>query len=479
MTVTVRSQDWGPYRVERRVRVSWAGTGGWLVSPRGRRPGTRRPAYLRGDPLLWVATPVLWALAGCASPEATEPPYEALSAVFQAEDNRSSAPTAALLNALVDQHPQVRAAAYRALGRHERPDWAELIAPGFEDSNPDVRVAAVVAIGDALSRSAPIDGLGRLEAALEDERHPRVRGALAQTAARMSGLGGAEEVRRVEAVLAAVSSDPGDPGALDAGSPEALVEPVVLLARGYEQLSRRTGGNAPSSTDAAQTLAALAEFGRNGPSQPAGWATQDTDVAGARVRRLALAALSVMHAIPDPVLDEATSDPDAGVRVVAANAILQLPDLALMNPLWDRVEADASFLVRYAAVTRSSLIASGDRCEGLLAAARDGNDHVGGPRHRLLGEPEVPGIDRPPGGAARRPGGPTDSRRGLAQGGPCVRLASQDRRSQRGRPAAGVRGDTSTPLFVPTRQGVPRPWDTCRRSGDWPPTQTPMSGSRR
>src|SRR5690606_28299580 len=131
-------------------------------------------------------------------------------------------------------HPSIRAAAGRAIGRLEDPALVPRIAGAQRDDEAEVRAAP----GGALAQAVPGPGgepaLGPHTASGANETGPAVRGALAQALGRLV-LPDADAVEVIRILL---------------GWTESVSEPVVALgaARGMETAMRTPG---PAASDPA------------------------------------------------------------------------------------------------------------------------------------------------------------------------------------------------------------------------------------
>jgi cyclophilin family peptidyl-prolyl cis-trans isomerase/HEAT repeat protein len=128
-------------------------------------------------------------MAASAVPAQPQSELEQRHAIVAAEDAR--APTRASLDVLLaglrSTAPLIQQAAVRALGRLERPDLSDAIAPLLAAATPAVRAEAANALGQAVSRDARMAGptSQRLIERLKTEKDPSARGAIGETLGRL------------------------------------------------------------------------------------------------------------------------------------------------------------------------------------------------------------------------------------------------------------------------------------------------------
>ncbi len=335
---------------------------------------------------------LLLALPGCSG-GGTDPPYEALARIAAAEDRRADEVAPSLAEGLEHPHAAVRTAAYRALGRHERPEWIPVIAPGLGDPDPTVRGTAAAAVGQAAFRGGSAEALEALHGTLAGERNALVRGILAETLGRLARQEDPSGAGTIEATIVQVASDPGDASVLGSNA-VMLARPVELLVRGLDHLARGTGGSFPRTPEAIDLLVDLASYGRNGPAQPSGWADSGVDLASARVRRTALGVLATVDRMPAETLQEGLADPDAGVRATAMRALGALSAVDRRAEYVARGLDDPYFLVRLLSLdAHDRWLRAAQGCGSVLAATSDENTHVANRALDLLGDSACPGPE--------------------------------------------------------------------------------------
>lgn len=315
--------------------------------------------------------------AACTPPDRT-PPYTELAAVYAIEDERRATLPDELLEATIVNDGRVRAAAYRALGRHERPDWMETITAGMRDPDPEVRVAAIEAVAQSAHRpsedGAPqADALDRFTAALGGERHPRVRAAMALAAGRLGR--NATLANAAERIILEVSTEPGEAALFDPRSIGNPGAPLLDIVRGSYALARASRGTHPAEDELTLLMAELTAFGRAGVAEAVLDPPEPT-LTAVRIRRTALATLLTTGRLSDPVVTEAAQDADPGVRATLAGVLGRMPDLPSRDLVIEMLADDASPYVRSRWI---AAYGAGDRpqgCAPLLDATSDDNAHV-------------------------------------------------------------------------------------------------------
>ncbi len=309
---------------------------------------------------------------------ATPPRQDTLAlrhAIMVAEDSR---PTGALgveplLQGIRSSDGVTQRLAVRALGRLERADLAESIAPLISHPDPGVRAEAVNALGQSLTRSDPGKWRKRLEARIGVERDPHVRGAIFRTLGRLA-LGPGEDPSRVEGVLLAATYESGG------DAPEAV---LAGATHGLAAFYGRTASHRSPSDGAVDRLSQLTR-----PGHPV------------LVRRQALAALANGRSVSTATLRTTIRDTDWQVRRVAVSAAAQaVPEReAIIQAGWNdphpavRLEALRSS-VRPAVCDRL-IEAAGDRVRIVALQAVDLLPHCGS-----AAVPTLSALARPPSNA--------------------------------------------------------------------------------
>ncbi len=256
--------------------------------------------------------------------------------VVAAEDTRPAG--GARLETLVDAtrrpSPQLRLAGVRALGRLEDPAVADGIRPLLADRDRRVRAEAANALAQAYQGRPGGAALDALVARARVEEDPAVLGALARSIGRIR-LDDAREGHRDRALIAvARAADGGWPPAVQLTGAVLGMESTVRLRRGavagavllrLQEAARYRGPGGAEDAAAARVrevaLLALSGARALGPAAT-GAALDDAD---ARVRRVAAAQLARSGSASDALVDRALGDPSAqvrleGVRALAASA---------------------------------------------------------------------------------------------------------------------------------------------------------------
>ncbi len=313
----------------------------------------------------------LCVLGGCfffvvhAQDEPPAAPRTTMLAVLQAEDRRAPTPRdlATLRSGLHDADPQTIRVAIRAIGRLERPALIADLLPSLRHALPEIRSEAANAIGqaaqgwkgDKAAAAAAIDvASAPLAARLKDETEPDVRSALSATLGRLPYL----EPAQAEAAERALIEMAGRAGTLT---------DRLGVAQGLEALVRTQRRLRSPGDDALALLRRLVI------------PMQGEAVTGARVRRLALEALTTAAAVDAETLGAAAHDADAQVRReamrAAASAAPQVPAPELHRVL-TAGRADDSPIARLEALRSLRARNDPDSCAAALSAAGDRDVHV-------------------------------------------------------------------------------------------------------
>lgn len=272
-----------------------------------------------------------------------------LRRILEAEDARPSGggELETLIAATEDESGQVRRTAVRALGRLENPDLTAQISRHLADADPEVRMAAVDALAQAVHGTDGTLVSESLLARVGIEDHPGVRGTLARSLGRLA-LEAPERRRAAEALTALAL----------VGEREAPAETLVGVALGFEALLRGSDGDG-LGRPAAERLESMSTYRSDDPD----------DVVAGRIRALALSALGQARRMTLQRIELAQGDPNPEVRRLALrhlNAIVPAERPALLR----RALADASPRV---AIEALRLVAAGPRntesCAWLLDSA--------------------------------------------------------------------------------------------------------------
>jgi HEAT repeat protein len=305
-------------------------------------------------------------------------------AIFEAEDSR--APDAASLKTFVDalKHPEaeIRRTAVRALGRFVRPALVESIAPLLSDPDAAVRAEAANALAQSITDVEPAGSaadkaandaalIGKvfniLETRLKNEPEPATRGVIVRSIGRLA-YPEEKGYRRAEKILLAAAGE-------DVAETDPVRRPEVYgAAKGMESLLRRKAkAIQPDDVLVARLksmIAAKAPTGRN----PA------VSENMARIRRLAMMALTWAGRLDEKILDSALADPDEQVRrlVLAGwgrTKAEQIP-VDTIERMIRRGLGDGSGMVRYEALRLYGRVNSDFDPAPVLAALEDSSPHV-------------------------------------------------------------------------------------------------------
>jgi peptidyl-prolyl cis-trans isomerase B (cyclophilin B) len=316
-------------------------------------------------PLLFVA------LSAPAFGQAVNP---ARLAILQAEDRR--APTAADLATIRagvrSADPQTARLAVRALGRLERPSLIPDILPALVNRYAEVRAEAANAVAQAASgvkRGAnggptPTVVLQRLIARLANEEDTDARAALAESIGRLPYSEAADVGAAQQALL-------------DLAAQRADVPDRLAVAKAFEALAR-IRKDVTLSAQAVEFLRGLVGAVSLAGAEPLSPLTVRTAGAGveplkdARVRRLALEALSTANAVDTATIERGFADMDAQVRRLAVRAAARLHAAATVRAGL----ADPAAMVRLEAVKGVPGATGEDACVLTIGAAADPNPHV-------------------------------------------------------------------------------------------------------
>ncbi len=240
-------------------------------------------------------------VAGCL-PEG--PDLLVLDAILAAEDARGTGPErlTPLLEGIASGDASVRAVAVRALGRLELPDLVGDILPLTFDDDAKVRGEAINALGQAVLGEDGEEVAGMLASRVPVEADSVVRGVLARTLGRLALKGDALQRAQNHLVQLSRTAD-------GASGQDAPTVTLVGVALGFETVARTLGPEEELSAVARARLVELVSYHRRDSLS----GVADGRVS-ARVRSLAVSALTQAGAADPDVLSGALSDPDAEVR---------------------------------------------------------------------------------------------------------------------------------------------------------------------
>jgi HEAT repeat protein len=307
-----------------------------------------------------------------------EPPAAARTtrlAVLQAEDRRARTPRdlAIIRSGLHGGDAQTVRVAVRALGRLERPALIPDLLPSLRHALPEIRSEAANAIaqaaqgwkegsgpraqgsGSTTPTAAAIDAAANpLIARLKVESEADVREALCDALGRLPYVNPAQ-AEAAERILVEM-----------AGRAETLTDRLGVV-QGLEGLVRTQRKVRSPGDDALALLRRLA------------LPLKGEAASGARVRRLALEALTTAAAIDADTLRAAAHDPDAQVRREAMRAAAAAaPQVAAadLHTVLTAGRADDSPIARLEALRSLRARNDPDSCAAALAAAGDRDPHV-------------------------------------------------------------------------------------------------------
>ena len=266
------------------------------------------------------------------------------------------------------------------LGRLERPEMMKQILPLTTHARPEVRAAALDALGQALAAVPRGDGqtgplppevatvTKALLTRLRAEPDASVAGIAAETLGRLP-FRTVEAVKEAEEALAALLPSAEGASRLRPGEPLARVvypESMSGAVKGLETRSRIYRKLAPVAAETIARLRSAATFG----SDPS-----DGDLAF--IRRVAWQALNNAGGADVSLVERGLDDPDAQVRRLAVLTLANVDDAGpAPQRLLARALGDSSFIVRYDAVRTYSRTHQAADCAPVLAAVDDRHAHV-------------------------------------------------------------------------------------------------------
>jgi len=301
-----------------------------------------------------------------------------LAALLEAEDARGSGPTGLtpLYSALESTDSELQAMAARGLGRMEAPDRVSLISSLMSSSDPNVRAEAVNALGQAVFNSAGDSVAGILLRQLAEEGDPMVRGVVGRTLGRLR-YDDSALMDEAEEALVALTFD---------GQDHAPLAALTGAVMGLEWLARRNRGRELSegTQDRLQDLSAYDATAES----------QGNPESVARVRRVALMALTTSVGAREGTFQQALVDSDPGVRRIALAALAGSPLGPFLSREIEAALADSVTRVRTQAVAAFAATVDGEsKCDGLLETTQDPFTQVAIAALDLLARP-CPETDR-------------------------------------------------------------------------------------
>jgi cyclophilin family peptidyl-prolyl cis-trans isomerase len=286
-------------------------------------------------------------------------------AVLQAEDRRAATANdlAILRGGAHSGDAQTARLALRGLGRLERPALIAELVPFLRHVLPEIRSEAANAMaqaaqgwkGDKAPTAVAFDAVAApLTARLKTEAEPDVREAICDALGRLP-------------FATAAQADATERTLIEMSARAESITDRLGIAQGLESLLRVERKLRQPSDEALAVLRRLAIPGKG------------EAVTGARVRRLALEALTTAAAVDTDTLGAAAHDPDAQVRRLAiraaAAAAPQVPTEQL-HALLTSARADDSPIARLEALRSLRTRQDNDSCAAALAATGDRDMHV-------------------------------------------------------------------------------------------------------
>lgn len=264
-------------------------------------------------------------VAAVLGPPAASAQQNLRQAMLVAEDARQTGDLAVapLIRGLASRDPVVAAAAARGLGRFENRAFLGRLAPLIRDARPQVRVAAIHALGQLGRDSLATDSVTvLLLGVVQGQAEPATLGAVVRSLGRLP-LWNRDLTLRVTGVLER---------ALERREPLALVVDAVRAVEAWTRLAGKGADLGPAARARLGQLAVL----------------RSTDQANAsRVRRAA--ANTIIHTDADPVVARLATDPDQEVRRLAA-LWAGLPAAALGHEVLGGLLTDPAPMVRIEAI---------------------------------------------------------------------------------------------------------------------------------
>ena len=319
-------------------------------------------------------------------PQEVEVPDAGLAvraAIIDEDDARGAGPSGIrfLREGLTSPDLGLQVLSVRAFGRQEDPDQILRIAPHLSSSDADVRSEAANALGQAVFRADGDDVADLLFDHLTREADPDVKGVVARTLGRLT-YRDMDRFARAERTLLGLTRD-GDSDA----APSTLMGAVM----GLEAMARRqpAGTSSAPAVERLRTIARLRTLTTFGLGlNESGSLSVSGSQSAARVRRVALMALTAFGDIGEALIALVTEDPDADVRRLAVVALgREPPGEEDIQPLILAL-SDASARVRVEAVKSYAARAPDNQeCPVLFGTSSDADLHVAIAALDLLAQP--------------------------------------------------------------------------------------------
>ena len=292
------------------------------------------------------------------------------AAMLEEEDARGAGATGieSLREGLTAPDADIRRVAVRGIGRLEDPQLIPLTFPLLFSGDETVRAEAVNALGQAAFGSLGDEVAEVLIEHLvrESQESPAVRAAIGRTLGRLR-YADAVRFRRAQQTLLDLTRGGG-------GAGDAPLVTLLGAVMGLESMARRTGQGRMSEASV-ERLRELAVLGRAaGTAGSGGGSVADPLRLGdpARVRRVAMMALSTIGEVGSDVLEGAIRDPDPDVRRLALMALGRGPSAEGTSGVLIDALTDPSPRVRVEALRAYAAQAPGaQECPLLFSSARD------------------------------------------------------------------------------------------------------------
>lgn len=269
--------------------------------------------------------------------------------LIAAEDARAATPAQlrTILDATRSRNAELRRLAVRALGRLERSELRDSIAPHLKDADPAVRGEAAHALAQSVVRDSTTSVLDVLGLAMSGERSAGVVAALAESAGRVYQRGSTAARSAMQLSMLLAGSDTVRHGA----------------ARGLFFLARQRSVRDAFTDPVRQALLS-----------PAVWRTGAGELA-VRTRTVAAATLASIGALERASIAQVMSDAHPMVRREGA-AALATADTTGLGPLVVQAMRDSAAAVRYHGLRAYGLKYALTSCSPIYDLLDDAGPHV-------------------------------------------------------------------------------------------------------